>query len=36
VLWQWIEPAAVTPGQSSRRGIPRHVLARLIERLEHL
>ena len=38
-LWQWIEPAAAVPSQPSqvsRRGIPRHVLARLIERLEKL
>jgi hypothetical protein len=36
VLWQWIDPAAAAPGQGTRRGIPRYVLARLIDRLEHL
>jgi hypothetical protein len=36
VLWQWIDPAAAAPSQPGRRGIPRYVLARLIERLEHL
>jgi hypothetical protein len=36
VLWQWIDPSATAPVQGNRRGIPRYVLARLIERLEHL
>jgi len=36
VLWQWIDPGGAAPSQPGRHGIPRHVLARLIERLEHL
>jgi hypothetical protein len=35
-LWQWIDPAAAATAQGSHRGIPRYVLARLIERLEKL
>jgi hypothetical protein len=35
-LWQWVDPAGVSPREGNRRGIPRYVLARLIERLEHL
>jgi hypothetical protein len=36
VLWEWIGPAAAPSGLQNRRGIPRYVLARLIERLEKL
>ncbi|HEY1622259.1 MAG TPA: hypothetical protein VGG16_00525 [Streptosporangiaceae bacterium] len=37
VLWQWISPDAPREqAQSRRRGIPRHALLRIIERLEKL
>lgn len=36
-LWRWISPDAPrVPAHTSRRGIPRHVLLRIIERLEKL
>jgi hypothetical protein len=36
-LWRWIAPDGVNEQpQTNRRGIPRHVLLRLIERLEKL
>jgi hypothetical protein len=38
-LWRWIDPAVERPAEqrgSTERGIPRRVLARLVERLEHL
>ncbi|MBV9452110.1 MAG: hypothetical protein JO345_40115 [Streptosporangiaceae bacterium] len=39
-LWQWIDPdpqhRELRAAVSDRRGIPRHVLARLIDRLEKL
>jgi hypothetical protein len=36
-LWRWISPdTPPVPAQTNRRGIPRHVLMRIIERLEKL
>jgi hypothetical protein len=36
-LWRWINPdAPAVPAQANRRGIPRHVLLRIVERLEKL
>jgi len=35
-LWQWVDPAARPPEGTDRRGIPRYVLVRLIDRLEKL
>ena len=35
-LWQWVDPAAEPYEGSGRRGIPRYVLTRLIDRLEKL
>jgi hypothetical protein len=36
-LWRWISPdTARQPGHTNRRGIPRHVLLRITERLEKL
>ncbi|HEX6521972.1 MAG TPA: hypothetical protein VF070_18490 [Streptosporangiaceae bacterium] len=39
-LWQWIDPdpqhRELNAAASDRRGIPRHILARLIDRLEKL
>jgi hypothetical protein len=37
VLWRWISPEVPREAaQTNRRGIPRHVLLRIIERLEKL
>lgn len=36
VLWQWIDPAAEPHQGDGKRGIPRYVLTRLIDRLEKL
>jgi hypothetical protein len=35
-LWGWIAPGTLTTQDQGRRGIPRYVLARLIDRLEKL
>ena len=39
-LWQWIDPATRPPsasrGATTERGIPRHTLTRLVDRLERL
>jgi hypothetical protein len=35
-LWRWIDPSARATQGTDRRGIPRYVLARLIDRLESL
>jgi hypothetical protein len=35
-LWRWIEPSDTRPATNNRRGIPRHVLLRVIDRLEKL